>query len=75
MYNEKTMDNSRMPAQSASSSVPSWRGVLASIDIGSNSILLLMGRIVNGDPSYVDNWRDIAGYAQLVADELQGIER
>lgn len=34
-----------------------------------------MGRIVNGDPSYVDNWRDIAGYAQLVADELQGIER
>lgn len=32
-------------------------------------------RIVNGDPNYVDSWRDIAGYAQLVADELEGIER
>lgn len=29
-----------------------------------------LSRIVNGDPMYDDNWRDIAGYAQLVVDEL-----
>ena len=31
-----------------------------------------IGRIVNGDPNYDDSWRDIAGYAQLVVDELNG---
>lgn len=30
-----------------------------------------IGRIVNGDPHYADSWIDIAGYAQLVADELE----
>ena len=29
-----------------------------------------MARIVNGDPSYLDNWHDIAGYATLVEQEL-----
>ena len=31
-----------------------------------------VSRIVNGDPDYADNWRDIAGYATLVADRLEG---
>jgi hypothetical protein len=30
-----------------------------------------IARILNGDPDYADNWVDIAGYAQLVADELE----
>lgn len=30
-----------------------------------------MGRIVNGDPFYQDSWVDIAGYAQLVVDQLK----
>ena len=34
-----------------------------------------MARILNGDIEYADNWIDIAGYAQLVADHLQGKER
>lgn len=34
-----------------------------------------IARIVNGDPNYSDSWRDIAGYAALVADELDGVER
>lgn len=34
-----------------------------------------LARIAVGDADYVDNWIDIAGYAQLVADRLQGIER
>jgi hypothetical protein len=29
-----------------------------------------LGRITNGDPNYDDSWRDIAGYAQLVANRL-----
>lgn len=31
-----------------------------------------IGRILNGDPNYADSWVDIAGYAKLVADELEG---
>lgn len=34
-----------------------------------------IGRIINGDPDYADSWIDIAGYAKLVADRLEGIER
>lgn len=34
-----------------------------------------IGRIINGDPNYADSWVDIAGYAKLVADRLQGIVR
>jgi len=34
-----------------------------------------IGRILNGDPNYADSWHDIAGYAQLVADRLNGVER
>lgn len=30
-----------------------------------------IGRIVNGDLSYDDSWRDIAGYATLVVNELE----
>lgn len=29
-----------------------------------------IARILNGDPDYIDNWVDIAGYAKLVADRL-----
>jgi len=34
-----------------------------------------IARILNGDPNYADSWHDIAGYAQLVADRLNGIEQ
>ena len=34
-----------------------------------------VARIVNGDPNHVDSWRDIAGYASLVADRLEGKAR
>lgn len=34
-----------------------------------------LGRIVNGDPTYADSWHDIAGYAKLVADRLDGTVR
>lgn len=34
-----------------------------------------IARILNGDPNYADSWRDIAGYATLVADRLEGVSR
>lgn len=33
-----------------------------------------IARILNGDPNYIDSWRDIAGYAQLVVDQLQNMD-
>ena len=37
---------------------------------GLDMILHKLARIVNGDPYYDDSWKDIAGYAKLVADHL-----
>ena len=34
-----------------------------------------IGRIVNGDPDVTDHWVDIAGYATLIADRLEGNPR
>lgn len=34
-----------------------------------------IGRIVNGNPDVVDHWVDIAGYATLIADRLEGNPR
>lgn len=30
-----------------------------------------LGRVVNGDPEYIDSHTDISGYATLVADRLE----
>lgn len=35
-----------------------------------NMITHKLARITNGDPHYDDSWRDVAGYAQLVANRL-----
>lgn len=34
-----------------------------------------IGRVLNGDPTYDDSWRDIAGYATLILNELNGVKR
>ena len=38
-------------------------------------IMHKIGRILNGDPNYADSWHDIAGYALLVEQRLNGIEQ
>lgn len=38
-------------------------------------ILLKISRLVNGDPNHLDGWRDIAGYATLVADRIAAESR
>jgi len=38
-------------------------------------IAVKVSRILTGNPSHLDSWLDIAGYAKLVADRLQGNAR
>jgi hypothetical protein len=35
-------------------------------------IMTKIARVINGDANHVDTWNDIAGYAKLVAERLQG---
>jgi len=35
-------------------------------------IIHKLGRMINGNPDKADHWLDIAGYAKLVADRLNG---
>lgn len=39
-----------------------------------DSIAVKLSRIIHGDSKNMDHWRDIAGYAQLVVDELEAAE-
>jgi hypothetical protein len=34
-----------------------------------------MGRILNGNPNFIDSWDDIAGYATLVVNQLRKMEQ
>lgn len=52
--------------------VPLWNKLTCSQKESLEMISLKISRILNGDPNKVDNWRDIAGYAELVAKELEG---
>lgn len=49
---------------------PGWFCLTASQKESLEMIAHKIGRILNGDPNYSDSWHDIAGYAKLVADEL-----
>ena len=51
---------------------PNWIALNDDMTEALEMIAIKIGRILNGDPSYVDSWVDIAGYAQLVADRLEG---
>lgn len=48
-----------------------WAGLADDQQEALEMIAHKIGRILNGDPNYDDSWRDIAGYAQLVAKRLQ----
>ena len=54
---------------------PAWPDLQADQAEALEMIQHKVARILNGDPSYADSWQDIAGYAQLVADRLQGVAR
>lgn len=48
-----------------------YKRITDSFREGTHMIFHKLGRVGNGDPLYPDNFVDIAGYAKLVADELQ----
>lgn len=54
----------------AMASTPGWQRLAPdqreALEMNAHKI----GRILNGDPDYVDSWEDIAGYAKLVANRL-----
>jgi len=54
---------------------PKWAALTPSQKEALEMVVHKIGRILNGDPNYDDSWVDIAGYAKLEADRLQGVER
>ena len=56
-------------------SSPSWDDMDPDMRESVDMIATKMGRIAYGDPSHLDSWVDIAGYAKLVVDRLQGNAR
>ena len=56
-------------------SSPSWDDMDPDMRESVDMIATKMGRIAYGDPSHLDSWVDIAGYAKLVAYRLQGTPR
>jgi hypothetical protein len=49
---------------------PNWRTMNSDCKESLRIIANKIGRILNGDPEYDDNWRDIAGYAKLILDRI-----
>ena len=54
---------------------PGWENLEVDQEDALTMIAVKISRILNGTPDYSDNWWDIAGYATLVADRLDGNER
>ena len=52
--------------------VDGWHNLTPSQREALDMIQHKIGRILNGDPTYNDSWKDIAGYATLIVNELNG---
>lgn len=50
---------------------PSWDAMDADQMEALEMVAHKIGRILNGNPNYLDSWVDIAGYITLVIDRLQ----
>jgi hypothetical protein len=53
-------------------SSPNWETMSPDCKESLRIIANKIGRILNGDPEYDDNWVDIAGYATLVLRRIRG---
>ena len=69
--NSKIMQDMKDAAKSGSS----WDKMSSYQKESIEMILHKVGRIVCGDPDYIDSWHDIAGYAKLVEDILDSAKR
>lgn len=52
--------------------VDGWHNLTPSQREALDMIQHKIGRILNGNPTYDDSWKDIAGYATLIVNELNG---
>jgi hypothetical protein len=50
-----------------------WDGLSPDMQQALTVIADKVARILNGDPTYLDNWHDIQGYARLVEQRLQSV--
>lgn len=50
---------------------PGWQRLDADQREALEMVQHKVARILNGDPTYADNWVDIAGYSTLVAQRLE----
>lgn len=53
---------------------PQWGNLCAYQREALEMVAHKIGRILNGDPNYIDSWKDCIGYLQLVVNELQTTE-
>jgi hypothetical protein len=51
---------------------PGWERLSPSQRESMEMICSKIGRILNGNPDYIDSWQDIGGYAELIVKELNG---
>jgi len=56
-------------------SAPQWPSMAPDMREALEMIQHKIARILNGNPDYADSWHDIAGYAMLVEDRLNGKSR
>jgi hypothetical protein len=50
---------------------PNWTKLPNDMKEALEMMALKVGRILNGDPMWIDSWTDAVGYAQLVVDRLE----
>lgn len=53
---------------------PNWKSLPDAMKEALEMIAHKVGRILNGDPAYIDSWHDIIGYTKLVEDLLKSRE-
>ena len=58
--------------KSAMQNTAAWNGLHSDQKEALEMIQHKIARILNGDPDYADSWHDIAGYATLVENRLNG---
>lgn len=60
--------------KAAMHAAPGWEALAPDQKEGLEVIASKISRALTGDPTYVDNWHDIAGYATLVEQRLAEAE-
>ena len=54
---------------------PNWAGLSDDKRECLEMVAHKIGRILNGDPDYLDSWDDIEGYTRLVSQILRGVSQ